>query len=140
MIRFSLYCEQDHNFEGWFRNDADFGGQRDKSLIACPICSSTKIDKALMKPAVVSNQSTFLYNQTKSNDRQQLANLRMMIKAIKNSSDYVGKDFSEEVRKIHFGEVTSRAIYGEANYDEILDLLEDGVPILPLPELPEDKN
>jgi len=131
VIHFHLLCDQSHEFDGWFRSNEDFEKQQEGGLVSCPICSSTKVEKALMTPALTNKDRT---------DRVLVQKWQEMARKIRERADYVGKDFSEQARKIHFGEVKPRAIYGEAEREEIVNLLEDGVEIMPLPPLPEEQN
>ena len=141
MIRFSLHCDRDHEFDGWFRNGEDFETQKKRGFVSCPVCGSSKVDKALMAPSVATGrkreQIALAAGETQ---RKMLAQLREMAKQVRENADYVGDKFAEEARKIHFGETDARGIYGEATGDEVKALLEDGVEIMPLPELPEDRN
>jgi hypothetical protein len=137
MIRFSLRCEQDHEFEGWFRNNDDFDTQVEKQLVSCPLCNSHKVDKALMAPSVATSRR----QEKIAIAMSKMANeLREMAKKVKENSDYVGSDFAEEARKIHFGEAEQRGIYGEATPDEVESLVDDGVDVMPLPVFPDDHN
>lgn len=141
MIKFSLICDQDHEFEAWFRSNDDFDRQKKRAFVECPACGSTKVGKALMAPAV----STGRKRETvalalNAEQRQVLAQMKALAEKVKESADYVGDKFAEEARKIHFGETEARGIYGEASVDEAKALAEDGVPFMPLPVLPEDRN
>lgn len=146
MIRFSLCCAQAHRFEGWFRNSADYEMQKLRALVACPICSSTAVDKALMAPTVLTPKSDTIcqktHNVTKDNDQSDVwfETIYDAVRDLKKHSVYVGEKFAEEARKIHFGELEPRPIYGKANTTEITSLIEDGVDVVPLPVLPEEKN
>ena len=137
MIRFALHCDQSHEFEGWFRNNEDFEKQQSRKLVSCPVCGSHKVEKALMAPSV----STGRQKEKISIAMNQMAKeLREMTRKIRENSDYVGEKFAEEARKIHFGEADARGIYGEATVEEVKGLVEDGVDVMPLPVLPEDRN
>ena len=141
MIRFSLSCDSDHAFDGWFRNGEDYEAQARRGLISCPVCHSTKVGKALMAPAV----STARKQETMAlamgdEQRKALAKLKALAEEAKKNADYVGDKFAEEARKIHFGEVEARGIYGEATADEARGLAEDGVEFVPLPTFPDDTN
>lgn len=135
MIRYDLICEQGHDFEGWFPNSAGFDQQRSENLLACPECGSSDVRKSLMAPAIgggpkkESKRAAAL-----SKMRAKMVELRSHVE---NNFDYVGDEFPEEARKIHFGEVDSRAIYGEASLTDIKSLVDDGVDILPLPADPK---
>ncbi len=141
MIRFSLHCDRDHEFDGWFRNGDEFETQKKRGFVSCPACGSSKVYKALMAPSVSTGrkreQIALAAGETQ---RKMLAQLREMTKQVRENADYVGDKFAEEARRIHFGETDPRGIYGEASVDEVKGLLEDGVEVMPLPELPEDRN
>ena len=141
MIRFSLVCEGDHDFDGWFRNGEDYDRQKKRGLVSCPVCGSTRVDKALMAPAVSTGRKReTLALAAGEQQRQMLAQLKQMAEHAKKNADYVGGKFAEEARKIHFGEVEARGIYGEATPDEARELVEDGVEFMPLPVFPDDHN
>lgn len=143
MIQFSLKCAHDHRFDSWFQSAAAFDKLKDQGLIACAICGSTEVEKAIMAPRVAtrsqkdtaprpeSAQSTpGPLSQPASPAEQALIALR---RKIEKESDYVGKDFVKEARRIHDGDAKARSIYGEARADEARQLVEDGVSVLPLP-------
>jgi hypothetical protein len=151
MIRFALRCERDHPFEGWFRSGADF----EKNGTACPVCGSTKVDKAIMAPQVArkdrGEHSGASVEAVPSGDKMHLAaadpRQKAMLAALKElrakateNADYVGDKFAEEARKIHYKETEPRGIYGEATGEEAKALLEEGIEFHPLPVLPEDRN
>ena len=141
MIRFSLHCDSDHEFEGWFRSNDDFETQVKRGFVECPHCGSKKVGKALMAPAVSTGRKRETMALAMGEEqRKMLAALKELSEKVRANADYVGDKFAEEARKIHFGETEARGIYGEASRDEVVGLLEDGVEILPLPVLPEDKN
>ncbi|MBC7285507.1 DUF1178 family protein [Hoeflea sp.] len=139
MIRFSLHCDKDHEFEGWFGSSADFDGQSERGLIECPLCGSRKVGKALMAPAVAVSRET----QTRPlamdpEKRDMMRKLRDMVQAVKQNSEDVGDRFADEARKIHHGEAEVRGIIGQASSDDARSLIEEGIEIAPLPEFPED--
>lgn len=141
MIRFSLHCDQEHEFDGWFRNGDDFDTQKKRGFVSCPVCGSSRVDKALMAPSVSTGRKREqIALAAGAAQRKMLAQLREMTRQVRENADYVGDKFAEEARKIHFGETDPRGIYGEASVDEVKGLLEDGVEIMPLPEFPEDRN
>jgi hypothetical protein len=137
MIRFSLHCDHDHEFEGWFRSNDDFDTQVEKQLVSCPVCGSHKVDKSLMAPSVATGRQKEKIAIAMS---KMASELREMAKKVRENSDYVGSDFAEEARKIHFGEAEQRGIYGEATRDEVEALVDDGVDVMPLPVFPDDHN
>ena len=183
MIRYSLLCEHDHEFDSWFDRSAAYDRLGEKGLIECPHCHSNQIRKALMtpqiRPARRQQRQPNAGEQRKDskdgenigradNQRQQdapaslnetaateltsptgrLEQLRELAldkareyrRHIEQNAEYVGDQFAEEARKIHFNEEKHHDIYGTASADEVRELKEEGVNILPLPSRPEDKN
>lgn len=141
MISFSLSCSNGHTFDGWFRNGDDFEAQKQRNLVACPVCNSMKVEKALMAPAVSTGRSQEKVALAMGEEqRKALARLKAMAEEAKKNADYVGDRFAEEARRIHFGEAETRGIYGEATIEEAKGLLEDGVEFMPLPTFPDDTN
>jgi hypothetical protein len=159
MIRFSLQCDKDHAFEGWFASNDAFDDQVKSGLLDCPFCGSTKVEKALMAPSVRTARKAAQIETSPETaeapstavaapepvvlapeQTEILAKLQELSRKVRASTENVGKDFAEEARKIHFGEVKPRAIYGEATGDDVQSLIEDGVAIAPLAPLPEDRN
>jgi hypothetical protein len=141
LIRFSLNCDHDHEFEAWFRNNDDFDTQQKRGFVECPQCGSSKVRKALMAPAVSTGRKREkIALAMGEQQRKVLAQLKEMSEKIRENADYVGDKFAEEARKIHFGETEARGIYGEATLDEAKSLAEDGVGFMPIPVFPEDHN
>ena len=142
MIKFDLICDEQHRFEAWFSSNSDFEKQRDGKLVECPHCGSVNVDKALMAPSVSTARSKEASVQLAMNTTQKTAmeQLRQAVKTIRDNSEDVGERFPEEARKIHYGESEERGIIGQAKPDEVKSLLEEGVGVAPLPDLPEDKN
>lgn len=142
MIKFDLICDEQHRFEAWFSSNSDFEKQRDGKLVECPHCGSVNVDKALMAPSVSTARSKEASVQLAMNTTQKAAmeQLRQAVKTIRDNSEDVGERFPEEARKIHYGESEERGIIGQAKPDEVKSLLEEGVGVAPLPDLPEDKN
>jgi len=141
MIRFSLHCDHGHEFEGWFRDNADFDRQSERKLVSCPVCNSPEIKKSLMAPAVSTSRSKEQVAIAMGEaQKQMLEQMRELSRKVRENADYVGDQFAEEARKIHFGETEARGIYGEASKEDVHSLIEDGVDMMPLPVFPEDKN
>lgn len=130
MIRYALKCTQGHSFETWFQSADAFQAQSERGLVSCAVCGSSEVEKALMAPKVggLSEPATALEGR--------IAALRRKVEA---EATYVGGRFAAEARAIHEHKVPDRAIYGEANAAEIKGLLEDGVPVAPLPFRPKAK-
>ena len=141
MIRFSLSCEHDHEFEAWFRSNDDFDTQKKRGFVECPSCGSSKVEKALMAPAISTGRKRETIALAMGEQQKKvMAQLKEMSEKIRENADYVGDKFAEEARKIHFGEADARGIYGEATPDEARSLAEDGVGFMPIPVFPEDRN
>jgi len=141
MIRFALRCGQGHEFEGWFRDNEDFADQAGRKLVACPFCESQDVSKALMTPSVSTGRQKEKIAMMMGEMHRQIAQeVKAAVKRLRDNADYVGDKFAEEARKIHFGETDPRAIYGEATPEEVAALEDDGVDVMPLPDMPEDHN
>lgn len=135
MIRYTLTCDQGHDFESWFQSASAYDTLAARAMVACTQCGSTEVHKALMAPAVRPTDKTAL-TAPQSDLEQKLAALRQHVE---DNSDYVGLSFAAEARAMHEGTIPERAIYGEARIDEAKKLLEDGIPVAPLPFLPKAK-
>jgi hypothetical protein len=134
MILYNLICDHAHEFEGWFRDSAAFDDQAASGALSCPACGSAKIEKAVMAPAISGAKKSSLTAAETTKLRQFATGLR---KYVEKNADYVGADFPEEARKIHYGESEERHIYGEATLEEAKELLEEGVDVAPLPPDPD---
>lgn len=145
MIVFDLDCKSGHRFEGWFGSSTDFEDQRARGLLACPTCGSDDVDKAPMAPAVPTKGNSRA-EIVPAETRQQLANAplppqvqrafaalaKAQAEALKNST-WVGDKFADETRKIHYGERDETPIHGQASLAEAKALIDEGVPVVPLP-------
>lgn len=142
MIRFSLICKQEHEFDGWFSSSDDFEKQRKRGLIACPHCDSTKVQKSLMAPSVSTGRAkdATAVAMVDAHRREIVNKMKELREFVTSNAENVGNRFPEEARKIHYGESEERGIYGEANREEVESLLEEGVEIAPLPQVPDDAN
>ena len=130
MIVYNLVCRNAHEFEGWFKDSAAFDAQAKGGKVVCPVCNSKKVEKAIMAPAVSGAKKSKLTDSEARQMRQFMTGLR---KYVQDNADYVGPKFPEEARKIHYGEVEHRHIYGEASLEEAKELVEEGVDVAPLP-------
>ncbi|GAA0536413.1 hypothetical protein FHS83_003323 [Rhizomicrobium palustre] len=138
MIVYSLQCANSHAFEGWFASSSAYDEQEASGKLVCPVCSSPKVTKAPMAPAVSGTKKSTLKADELKKMRQFLTGMR---KYVTENADYVGKEFAEEARKIHYGETEERQIYGEASLEEAKALVEEGVEIAALPpDLEEEAN
>ena len=131
MIVYSLRCKNGHEFEGWFRDIASYDAQSGNGSLCCPSCNSHRVEKAIMAPAVAANRHASKPAQSDSKStRQFMTGLR---KYVQENAEYVGPQFAEEARKIHYGETFDRHIYGETTAEEAQALEEEGVDVAPLP-------
>jgi hypothetical protein len=158
MIHYNLRCERGHAFESWFQSSSAYESQEKRKLVNCPACGSAKVERAIMAPQIVSKKSrdraapapapatstevtapasTPLMMAQERELRTKLKELRDHI--VKNA-DNVGERFPNEARKMHYGDIEHRPIYGEASPDEARSLIEEGVEVSPLPVLPDDRN
>ncbi|GGA62546.1 hypothetical protein GCM10011385_15420 [Nitratireductor aestuarii] len=141
MIKYGLNCSNGHEFEAWFRSADDFDQQKSRKLVTCPACGSPEVDKALMAPAVSTGRKKQQIALALGEEQKKaMEQLKALARQVRENAEYVGPQFAEEARKIHFGEAETRGIYGEATIDEARSLAEDGIEFLPLPILPEDTN
>ncbi len=149
MIKYTLACDKDHSFESWFTDSGSYETQARRGLIACPECSSTRVSKAIMAPAVVGGRKAerapaetsptpvALLDERQQRLRETVRQLREEIVA--NTHD-VGRKFPEEARAIHDGDAPARSIRGQATPEEARALIDEGVGVLPLPFLPDEFN
>ena len=158
MIRYTLHCERDHGFESWFQSSSAYDSQVRRKLVTCPVCNSTKVEKAIMAPQIVSKKGreapvpapaaaapaeTTASESTPllmAQERELRAKLKELRDHIVKNADNVGERFPNEARKMHYGDIEHRPIYGEASPDEARALIDEGVEVAPLPVLPDDRN
>jgi hypothetical protein len=140
MIRYALHCEDGHGFEAWFGASADYDSQAERGLLECPVCGSAGVHKQIMAPAVSGTKAKGepdVAPQMRSMMMEAMGKVRAHVE---ENFDYVGDAFAREARDIHEGKSEERGIYGEATPKEVKKLVEDGVPVAPLPPKPEDVN
>ncbi len=158
MIKFALRCDRGHAFDSWFRDGAAFEALSAQGELGCPACGSSAISKAPMAPAVLKGGRAPARTpepqprapeapaaaSTMAMLGAEEAKLRDMVRAlhrrIAETSENVGPAFPAEARRIHEGEAPQRSIHGQASGEEVRALLEDGVPLLPIPTLPDERN
>jgi hypothetical protein len=139
MIRYALICEHAHEFEGWFGSSGDFDEQQARGLMECPVCASKEVRKQIMAPAVMGARRPV--QDEASDSRAMMAEAMGRIrKHVEDNFDDVGDTFAREARAIHEGKSEVRGIYGQATATEVRDLVEDGVPVAPLPPEPPKKT
>jgi hypothetical protein len=154
MIRYTLQCERGHAFESWFQSSAAYDSQARRKLVNCPSCGSAKVEKAIMAPQIVrkgkrgaepapvpveaseSTPTPLLMAQ----ERELRSKLKELRDHITKNADNVGQKFPDEARKMHYGDIEHRPIYGEASPTEARSLIDEGIEVSPLPVLPDDRN
>jgi hypothetical protein len=156
MIRYNLRCERGHAFESWFQSSSAYESQEKRKLVSCPACGSAKVERAIMAPQIVSKKgrdpappapaaSTEVTASASTplvmaQERELRAKLKELRDHIVKNADNVGERFPNEARKMHYGDIEHRPIYGEASPEEARSLIDEGVEVSPLPVLPEDRN
>ena len=138
MIRYALKCAEGHDFDSWFANATAFDDIKARGLLSCAVCGGGRVEKALMAPRVAVSEAVAAADLRAplSPAEEAMARLRAEIEA---KSEYVGVNFVTEARAMHAGDRPERAIHGEAKPEEARKLLEEGVPVMPLPFLPTRK-
>ena len=142
MIRYALACEHQHEFEGWFGSSSDFDDQQARGLLSCPVCESRAVRKQIMAPAVAGTKrrgqgAPSAQAQTQVMMMEAMGRVR---RHVEENFDDVGDAFAREARAIHEGRSEERGIYGQATPREVRDLVQDGVPVAPLPPEPPKKS
>jgi hypothetical protein len=123
MIVFDLQCGGGCGaFEAWFRSTADYDEQRDTGLVLCPVCQSGHVEKAPMAPRV----------PRKGGDSP-LARLAALQTEMLKNSQWVGSDFTDTARAMHSGEIEPAVVHGNATIEQARSLVDDGIPVAPLP-------
>ncbi len=163
MIKYALVCDNGHEFESWFADSAAYDKQRKRKLVACPVCESANIDKAIMAPRVAAKKGkrpapaeapaapTPIANEAPAGPPAPVAMIspqemefRTKLKELRDhlvkNAENVGGKFPEEARKMHYGEIEHRSIYGVATPQQAKDLLDEGIECHPLPVLPDERN
>jgi hypothetical protein len=152
VIRYALACAAGHEFDSWFADSAAYDKQRKKKLVACPACGSIKVEKAIMAPRLGGNSKerevvgntpppavnpVAMLSPQEKEIRQKLRELR---DHLTHNAENVGPKFPDQARKMHYGDIEHRSIYGEASPKDAQALAEEGIEFHPLPVLPDDKN
>lgn len=144
MIRYTLKCEVGHGFDSWFQSADAFTALRAAGQLGCPVCGSATVEKELMAPSVRPGRKAATPEPPRpaplSEPGSELEKaVAAMRRQIEENSEYVGMNFAAEARRMHDGDVPERAIYGEAKPEEARQMIEDGLPVAPLPFLPARK-
>ena len=168
MIRYTLACESGHSFDSWFQNSDAYEKQAKRGLVLCPVCNSSKVEKAIMAPRIAGARKSADAQapaaearppvpvpasppaatqapptpvaMVSPHERELRTKLRELRDHLVKNADYVGRRFPEEARKMHYGEAQHRSIYGEASADQAKELHEEGIEFHPLPVLPDERN
>ncbi|MDP1583325.1 MAG: DUF1178 family protein, partial [Bradyrhizobium sp.] len=155
----SLHCDRGHTFESWFQSSSAYESQEKRKLVNCPVCGSAKVERAIMAPQIVSKKGREIQGNDlpppaqpaevaapgstpllMAQERELRAKLKELRDHIVRNADNVGERFPNEARKMHYGDIEHRPIYGEASPEEARSLIEEGVEVSPLPVLPDDRN
>ena len=161
MIHYALICKQGHQFESWFQDSAAYDKQAKRGLVTCPQCGSAKVEKAIMAPrlsntakkertAIEAPAATAELTPVPASpapvamispqEQEFRAKLKELRDHLTKNADNVGAKFPEEARKMHYGEIDHRSIYGVATPEEATELSEEGIEFHPLPPLPDERN
>jgi len=157
VIHYALICAAGHRFESWFASSAAYDKQVKRGLITCPACGSAKIEKAIMAPSIARARKSAPAETTDTaaaetapekapvamisqRERELRAKLKDLRDHLIKNADYVGPQFPEQARRMHYGEVEHRSIYGEASLDEAKSLDEEGIEFFPLPRVADERN
>jgi hypothetical protein len=161
MIHYNLRCKSGHAFESWFQSSSAYEVQEKRQLVSCPVCGSTEVERAIMAPQIVSKKGRDTTPSESlpvpaptaevippssptpllmAQEQELRAKLRELRDHIVKNADNVGERFPTEARKMHYGDIEHRPIFGEASPDEARSLIDEGVEVMPLPVLPDDRN
>ena len=140
MIRYALICDHEHDFEGWFASSGDYDDQQGRGLLECPMCGSKTVRKQIMAPAVVGTKRTIRDPAPAKMQAMMMEAAGRIRRHVEENFDDVGDAFATEARAIHEGRAEDRGIFGQATPTEVRDLVEDGVPVAPLPPEPPKKS
>jgi hypothetical protein len=162
MIKYSLVCDRDHEFESWFPGADAFDTQLKRGFVECPVCQSKVVSKALMAPSVSTSRRKRSLRAAAASEvmsastpapaapapmalldekqREMRAMIRELHQKLTENSTDVGEKFATEARAMHDGDTPTRSIHGKATFEEAKALAEDGIPVLPLPPLPDERN
>ena len=158
MINFTLRCGKGHEFEAWFGSSAEYDRQLAAGLISCALCDDTSITKGLMSPnlGVKGNKKTdqtpaappqhksevaapaLSQQEVVEKTAELIGQMRALKQQVEKRFDNVGDAFADTARRIHYGDEEDRGIYGNASKEDVEDLIDEGITVFPLPDLPKD--
>ncbi|WP_299655052.1 DUF1178 family protein [uncultured Tateyamaria sp.] len=144
MIKYTLKCDQGHSFESWFANAEAFDSLKVAGHVACAACGSADVEKAIMAPRVSTSRSAMAEGPEDTTPLAEPASdveaaIARMRDEVEKNATYVGGNFASEALAQHLGDQPDRPIWGEANREEAKRLIDDGVPVAPLPFIPSRK-
>lgn len=142
MIRYRLICSQDHEFDAWFRDGAGYERQVKRQQVICPHCGDVDVTKAMMAPGIAKSSNTDKFAEAKAHEvaRRILTAVGKLRDNVEQEFDYVGDQFADEARAIHYGDADERGIYGEASDDDAAELEEEGIEFFRLPNRPQRRD
>ena len=140
MIKYALACDHEHGFEGWFGSSTDYDDQQTRGLLECPVCATRAVRKQIMAPALAGVKKTAQDDVAGPAQAMMMEAMGKLRRHVEETFDDVGDAFAKEARAIHDGKAEQRGIYGQATSAEVRDLVEDGVPVAPMPPKPPKKT
>ncbi len=135
MIKYNLKCHNNHEFESWFSDSKEFEKLKDRELLECIYCSSTKISKSIMSPMITGIKNKKNLDKILQKEKQTLLEIR---KYVEKNFEYVGKDFSKKVRDIYYDRNSKKTIYGTTTSEERIELADEGIDLLSIPWVEKD--
>ena len=135
MIKYNLKCQNNHEFESWFSDSKEFEKLKDRKLLECIYCSSTKISKSIMSPMITGIKNKKNLDKILQKEKQTLLEIR---KYVEKNFEYVGKDFSKKVRDIYYDRNSKKTIYGTTTSEERIELADEGIDLLTIPWVEKD--
>ena len=140
MIKYTLKCNNLHQFESWFRTSDDYEKLHNEKMLSCAICGSKSISKSLMSPSVSSKEKKRTKETLDTVPSKEQKLIKQLKKEVEKNCEYVGDNFEKEARAIHYGDSPERSIYGKTTIKEAKSLYEDGIPVTPLPWVDRKTN
>ena len=147
MISYTLKCKDGHSYDSWFQSAVGFDALRAGGHLTCAVCGTADVDKAIMAPRLAAGATAEAAGQQRPRDETAAPMLkgappevekalRELRRKVEETARYVGGDFTRQARAMHLGDLPETPIYGEARPDQARALIEDGVPLMPLPFRP----
>ena len=138
MIKYNLKCHNNHEFESWFSNSAEYEKLNKKNLLECIFCSSKRINKSIMAPMISSSKNKKEQMKKINDFKKEKNKLLQFRKYIEKNFEYVGSDFSRKVREFHYDNKNKKGIYGTTTNKERKELAEEGIDLLSIPWVSKD--